>query len=290
MHNIIPFGEALIATRDLDPLYVGLTKAKFEQPQLYRWLLSYWMFYHTGVSSWLSEFTAKDYWRVAQLAAENSDSAPPPSGGKWPRGAERRHFRGQKCVQAVQWLSEHYLEPEDAVSWLFKKPVGDYAIMERVRTWPMFGDWIAFKVVDMAERCARVNALVSIDLVIMYNEPYKALEVLSKQDGLPVTDHYHKLLDHFQQFKAPPLDDRPCGPAEVETILCKWKSSLTGHYWIGKDIREQGHGLVGWGETAKRLQASYPPEVERDYKHPGHIGQRQEHDSAQTAFTFPELR
>jgi hypothetical protein len=36
---------------------------------------------------------------------------------------------------------------------------------------------------------------------------------------------------------------------------------VTGHYWIGKDIKENRHSLIGWGETAEKLLAHMPPEV-----------------------------
>jgi hypothetical protein len=34
-----------------------------------------------------------------------------------------------------------------------------------------------------------------------------------------------------------------------------------GHYHVGKDIHEQRAALAGWGETATRILAAYPPEV-----------------------------
>ena len=37
---------------------------------------------------------------------------------------------------------------------------------------------------------------------------------------------------------APPEFDRLIDVQETETILCKWKSYLGGHYEIGKDTRE----------------------------------------------------
>lgn len=265
--DIHAFGEQLIVTRDLDPLYVGLVEAKLPKDQLYRYLLTYWMFYHVGLSACLSEFEEREFWDSALVAAENKDHHGPGVHGlpglRWPRGSERRHFRGVKCVQAVQTLAERFPKPEDAVRSLLKKQ-GDYVIMETVRTWPMFGEWIAFKVVDMLERCAGVKCPVSSDLILMYDEPYKALEILAK-DQKP-EQVFDGLLAHFAQFQAPPRGDRPCGPQEVETILCKVKSHWNGHYWVGKDIHEHRAALKGWGETADQLLRAYPKEVNRDLR------------------------
>ena len=45
---------------------------------------------------------------------------------------------------------------------------------------------------------------------------------------------------------------------EVETIFCKYKSHLKGHYPVGKDSEEIRHALEGWGDTAQELQKYIP--------------------------------
>jgi len=69
---------------------------------------------------------------------------------------------------------------------------------------------------------------------------------------------YNNLLSYFSAHKAPPRDDRPCGAAEVESILCKFKSMRGGHYFVGKDIKEVRHALQGWGTTAANLLRHLP--------------------------------
>jgi hypothetical protein len=66
---------------------------------------------------------------------------------------------------------------------------------------------------------------------------------------------------HFQRLPAPPSNDRPCGVQEIETVLCKFKASLGGSYWIGRDIHEVRNALKGWGPTATKMLAAMPPEV-----------------------------
>jgi hypothetical protein len=104
----------------------------------------------------------------------------------------------------------------------------------------------------------------------MYEEPRKALSLLAYGEAMGgtllhsdrTTDWwYRSLLTYYSTKPAPPTGDRMCGPQEVETVLCKWESMMGGHYHIGKDIHEQREALHGWGETADRLLAAYPPEV-----------------------------
>jgi hypothetical protein len=260
------FGEALIETLDLDPLYVGLVGAGLPLDQLYRYLLCYWCFYDVGVAAWMSEQEDAQYWYWMAVAAENRGC---PSRGRWPRGAERRHFRGAKCVEAVETLAQLYPKPENAVEALTEHAVCE-EVMRAVKTWPMFGNWIAFKVVDMLERCAGVELPIGSDLVLMYQEPFKALEIMALDGVSSPEEHWARILTHFAYFKAPPFGDRFCGPAECETICCKVKSYWGGHYWVGKDIYEQRRAFKGWGDTALRLLEAYPQRLKDDYKYTRH--------------------
>ena len=58
---------------------------------------------------------------------------------------------------------------------------------------------------------------------------------------------YDELIKALGTYQAPPQMDRPINIQEVETILCKWKSHLNGHYPTGNDIAEVRHGLVKYG-------------------------------------------
>jgi hypothetical protein len=266
------FGDLLIKTQDLDPTYVGLHGAGLEVAQLSRWLLAYWCFYHVGLASWLSEHTNKDYWRWMGEAAANIARPPNARYERWPRAPERRHFRGQKCVDAVDWLSKK--EPEHWVGMFLDAPnrvrnAGawtDKQVMKKVQDWPLFGPWIAFKVADMLERCAGVPVKFDPNIALMYDEPRAGLGLCQLHSPpeyahLSQTDWYNALSLYFRARLAPPARDRTCGPQEVETVLCKWKSYMGGHYHLGKDITDHRNALDGWGITADRIKKAMPEEV-----------------------------
>lgn len=258
MMSIYEFGRRLIETRDLDPVYVGLHGAGLPRDQLRRWLTAYWMFYHVGAASWLSEQEGDLYWTWMAHAAANDEAVrPAPVGGRWPRAAERRHFRGPKCVKAVDWFSRsdpgrHVVELENLAT--------QHGVMTEVQSWPMHGPWIAFKAADMLERVVGVPLQVEPDIGLVYSEPRKSLDMLAEETRSTPEAVYAALRGHFKAFSAPPRYERLCGPLEVETILCRHKAHRGG-YWIGKDIKEVRHALVGWGETAQRLLAHMPEEV-----------------------------
>ncbi len=270
--NILSFGEDLLWTEDLDPLYVGLRRLGLPPRQLHRWLVAYWCFYHVGAASWLSEHAGSYFWTMMKIAGQNE--LPPITYGiqaapRWPRGAERRHFRGQACVNALEKMSAMHPMPEDLVTNLTTWSTINGRLQQRdimlgAQQLPLFGPWISFKIADMLERVCGVPVEFERNIGLIYKEPRAGLEMWHSRllPGPKIEERYEYLLGHFSSIPAPPVDgpeSRGCGPQEVETILCKWKSHMGGHYYVGKDIRDHREALPGWGVTAERLLEAYPP-------------------------------
>jgi hypothetical protein len=259
LDEIKQFGGQLIASLDLDPVYCAIWNAQLPQDQLRRLLWAYILFYHLGVAAQLSEFEGKDFWRVVKIAAQNAPRAD--GSHRWPRGAERRHFRGQKCVDAVEAMRDRYDGAEAIIERLVAPGRSNSlqlsVVMDRVQALPMMGPWAAFKAADLFERLLAVPIEFPPDLTLFYKEPRAALDMLE----LPAEQANQALLAYFNKFDAPPSFNRKCGVAETETICCKTKSFWYGHYTLGKDIREVRHGLRGWGDTADRLYRSCPAQV-----------------------------
>jgi hypothetical protein len=254
--SICDFGAQLIATGDLDPSYCAIVGARIEGDQLARLLIAYWLFYHLGLAGWLSDQSESDFWDAALAAARNETASP--IGGRWPRGSERRHFRGQKAIDAIETLRRY--RPAAMLAKLTAAHELD-AIVATVTEWPMFGPWIAFKAADMVERVAGSSVAFSRDVCLLYKEPRAGLELIAQRMGWSPTQALAQLEDHFQHVLAPPSHDRPCGIQEIETVLCKFKGSLAGSYWIGKDIHEVRKALEGWGATAAEMLTAMPQQT-----------------------------
>jgi hypothetical protein len=265
--DIRDFGIALIRSHDLDPVYTGMYRAKLPKPQLERALLAYWCFYSLGFAAWASEAEGDEFWQKLETAADNKE--PSPLGERWPRATERRHFRGPKCLGAINWLRKQ--KPEYWVNSLLEAKT-EKEVMNQVSTWPMFGPWIAFKAADMMERVYGLPITFDQNLGLMYDSPRKALDLLAVEKDFIAVDRspeglYNNMLSWFSSHRAPPGGDRYCNAQEVETILCKWGSMHSGHYHVGKDIVEVRHALTGWGETANRIFKVMPEEVKSNVVH-----------------------
>ncbi len=287
--TIYEFGEQLLISGDLDPVYIALDKMEWQDEgeakypdQLYRWLVAYWCLYHCGAACYLSEMDGDTFWQQLLVAAENR--LPAPDGGRWPRGSERRHWRGDAAVRAVEEMRARFSDsggrPEDVVFY-----IADHRVLEtlpfaevaaRAKTLPLFGPWISFKVADMLDRLGIVSVDFDQASVFMFTDPAKAALMLWRQrmslpeNAIPksaemrdqiINEVVRHLADHFRGYSAPPLMDRPVGLQEIETILCKWKSHMNGHYPLFNDIDEIRHGLAGWAphsETARAMLAAMP--------------------------------
>lgn len=271
--SIEAFGSELLRSGDLDPIYIALVQARrsgaFSEAQLLRWLLAYVCYYHAGVACHLSEF--KDpaaFWAEFERAAANVEETP--AGGRWPRGHERRHFRGKIAMDSLEGLRGRYANPEDFMRYVARgaQPVPFRAVSERTQEHRGFGPWIGFKVADLVDRVLGVPVAFDEAAVFMFKDPEKAAMMLWEQreghkypDGARpkrevilrgVTDY---LINYFRDFAAPPFADRPVNIQEVETILCKWKSHMNGHYPINNDIQEIRDGLAPWADYSPAARA-----------------------------------
>ena len=273
------FGAHLLETNDLDPIYVALKNANMGEEHLKRWLVAYWCFYHAGVASYISDAGGVEFWERFYTAAQNT--LPAPDGGRWPRGKERRHFRGKAALDTTIKLRAIFpREPEKMVDDIIgadqeeNRKFSDVA--NRAKKYPLFGPWISFKVCDMLERVLGVKIDFSQASVFIFTDPLKAAIMLWRiRNGLSdeakpadqdkaVAEVVSYLEKVFEDYRAPPDEDRPIGLQEIETILCKWKSHMNGHYPLNNDLIEIEQSLKGWtlfSKTAEKILQVMPRSI-----------------------------
>lgn len=245
MMSVYEFGRALLDANDLDPVYVVVHHAELPPTTLRRWLLAYWCFYHVGTASWCAE-GGDGFWGRMTTAAASKD---------YPRSSERRHFRGRAAVASVAYLSSRgedglFCDLEDAGPTAAE-------VTAAVREWVGFGPWIAFKVADMLERLGVRPVVFDAKTALYDGSPQEAAALLYERERpadppptSPATRQAvarwaaDRVLTGLGGYAAPPTGDRPLGFQEAETVLCKWKSYLGGHYHVGEDVEAVRRGLI----------------------------------------------
>jgi hypothetical protein len=253
----VKFGAELIRSGDLDPVYFGL--AALPEAQRFRTALAYFCLYHLGAAGKIGEAEGTKFWDGLEAAARNDDR-------RWPRGSERRHWRGKAAVDCAGWLRANYETPEQVIySWYNRAHSNRFSfVSEEVKKTPAFGPWIGFKVADVMERCLGLKVDFADCNLGFYREPRAGAALLLTGDAdarisnAELTGVVEAILDRIGPVKAPPDRKRRINVQEAETCLCKYKSHVNGHYPVGKDLREVRHALEGWGAAADRMRKALP--------------------------------
>ncbi len=150
---------------------------------------------------------------------------------------------------------------QQGLAWLFS-PITTQAhekqtyawVTDHVQHWVGFGPWIAFKVADMMERLGLCNVEFKTADVTLFDSPQKGAELLwqvengktNYPDGNVAAWAIDRILAELifkPGLKAPPRYERLLNAQEAETILCKWKSYMAGHYQLGEDIEHSKEAL-----------------------------------------------
>ena len=246
------FGREMIRARDLDAAICVLWEAQLDTDLLYRWLLARWCFCHSGTASWICQIP-KLYWQRMQEAASSSN---------YPRGGDRRHFRGKAAYNSVQFLMSK------GIDGLFKPLLKGGSVLQvtsYVKQWVGFGPWAAFDVADTIELLGIANVDCSLLYQCMYRSPEEAATLVWKLEGRPklgetqrVQWALSRILAELGDLKSPPRLHRNINYQEAETVLCRWKSFLSGSYYIGEDIQHCRDELLAFARCplAQRLFAA----------------------------------
>lgn len=244
-HPVFAFGEQLLRTGDLDPMYVLLRSAELDKRTLRRWCVGYWLFYRADVATQLANHPGNFWGRAQELASLSAT----------PRGSERRHFRGKLARTIVERLGSRFFSPVEAVTSLHgggRTAIPVELVRARIEAdWYGFGNWISFKMADMLD--AVLDCPVTFGPgTVLYKSPVVAAQQLHCEwwpmEPMPPTqvliDRVTKrLAEHLGHLPVPHAPGRKSRLQEWETVLCKWKSHQSGHYPPGKDTRELLHVL-----------------------------------------------
>lgn len=250
------FTDKLMTTFDLDPIYVILSATEMSEDVLKRWMLAYWCYYSSGPASYIAE--QADFYAAMREGFQGE--------GQYPRGHERRHFRGSAGWEAIAYL-ETFGPPEKVVDYIYDGGPLDYqSVAARAMKFKLFGPWIAWKICDMGERVFCIDVDFSNADLNMYKDPVQGAALYRFGDWrhpikpAEVQSAVAEALWEMSGYLAPPYLDRPLNVQEIETCFCKFKAHVKGHYPVMFDTLEICDALKEWryhsdlaGELLKHL-------------------------------------
>lgn len=276
---LVPFAQHLLRDGDLDPVYTALNKVGWGEAQKLRWLVAYCAYYHCGVACWMSELEGFEFWEQMHTAARNE--APTELGTRWPRGHERRHFRGAQAIKGIADWRMKYQYPEQMFQYIKYAEPPSVAPFEAVRSRALehrsVGTWLSFKMVDLVDACLGVPVDQSNLMNFMYEVPLKSLfREWQEQHGwgpgvkpknaeaerAVIEGMNQWLAKQLVEYSPPHKPGLPLDHFVLETIWCKHQSHLNGSYPLFNDISEICDGLKEWGkvsDSAISLLNALPP-------------------------------
>jgi hypothetical protein len=252
--NFEEFAKVDVYTGDIDPTYWAIHRARsvFGHGWATRFAVAMLCYYHTGTAAQAADYEGDDFWSFINDQYKTA-----------PRAAERRHWRGQQGINSLNSMYQFSPNPDEFFQKIADKSEGYYWGVKKVCENHLkgFGAYFVLKICDYMDRC--------LDLPI--NQKYAGLDVnlptLPAQaasllcPGEPIPRAFLIACARVQELGllAPPLFDRPVGPAEVETILCDWKRAKYGNHVVGDDVADKRESLVGYGPHAERMIELFPP-------------------------------
>lgn len=234
----VAFGRTLVESGDLDPVYIAVAGAKLSLAQRKRFVLAYACLYNVPLAGAMSEQAGDAFWNTLTAAAASSD---------YPRGSERRHWRGAASIASAAHLRATGGSPENVVDMWF----GHYGagrrfadVVKRVSPFVGFGPWVTFKIADLGERVLEYPVNFDDCALGVYRDPAQGANLVLYGDhsttaDLQDTDAALRALIASPLGKLVPRPGtRRFNVQEAETVLCKYKSHVKGSYPIGKDSKE----------------------------------------------------
>lgn len=253
--GIVEFGRRLIETEDLDPVYVAMYRAKLARIEIVRFTVAWLMYYHTGLGCQIAE-SPRMFSRMVYIAKHNDG---------FPRGSQRKHHRKEPAVKSALDLRKRFKTGNECLQWLIAGESTAREMFFRVCEWVGWGPCMAWRVPDIFERLGTYPALfVDSDVDLFFTSPKKGAILCAEMYGLdmetPELNAHLYLMEHLGHMKAPPRYERTINIQETETVFCKWKSHMSGHYNVGRDTGRARQGFEAYptSELSRRLLSKIP--------------------------------
>lgn len=222
------FSKWLFRLEDADPGYMLLRRADISRAQKLRYVLGWCTFYNPGLAARASDFQGPKFYEFLRYVYPHAKRAP-----------ERRHFRGQAGLRALDQWQRRYPNPEAMVEACFggtymdiRRNMSDMAQMGDYFYWKLadIQDTVMGMPVDFAGSERYMPQLPKQGAALIYGHDTGIVEEKLTQPDLVYI--MGEITDHITKFKHP-FSDRGLLLQEAETVACVFKQHNSGSYKPG---------------------------------------------------------
>lgn len=249
------FSRALIATKDVDPLYPFIKSLLKHNPDYQRewFVLVYVMFYSLeSAIKFCNEMPTMDNWHEGVFRRLRN-------GWITKMGHERRGK--QRTIDNQILMIKTFMEYLESGDFQLIKLDDNKVFRKRVETWPQHSGWASFKIAEVFEKALDHENLAVIGMGLEGRDPNSNDGPVGGLRWLYGREHEfdQSILNTWEDFGSNLHNAWGVDIGEVESCLCKWHKMMTGKYYIGHDIDElwELKDVVGWSQFSQIMAENF---------------------------------
>lgn len=244
------FAKELFRYEEADPGYMLLKRAELTYEQKLRYVLAWCAFYNPGIAAVASEYRGAKFYEYLHSVYPTAQ-----------RASERRHFRGQAGIKALNQWQQRFPRPEDMI----EACQGDtyLEVRKNMSNMAQMGDYFYWKLADIWDTvfdepvdftgCERYMPKVPKQgAEIIHNLTFKHVSPASPDDPFWLKDTVSNITNHVAKIDYPVKGGRKLALQEAETVCCVFKQHVHGDYRLGFRSAKAWKRLVWAHEKAPR--------------------------------------
>lgn len=233
------FTKRIYKEWDADPGYYALQHTEMSSAQRLRAAVAWCAYYNLGIAADASEYEGKRFWDYLISIYPTAK-----------RATERRHFRGQQGMLALEQWRTSWKNPESLAEFMFNGEHTYFGIRRQGQKVRQYGDYFYWKWCDLHEvlgfgpvdmtgserhspKLPQQGAMLIFEMEAAQDN---VAEDINPEDPRMVVPEVYQVIREFgRKNKVPPRTtrNRAFGIQEAETVCCVYKQMHSGSYLYG---------------------------------------------------------
>lgn len=246
------FAKELFKYEEADPGYMLLKRAELPYEQKLRYVLAWCTYYNPGIAAIASQYKGEQFYEYLRSVYTVAQ-----------RASERRHFRGQAGLKALDQWQQRFPRPEDMIeacqgdTYLqVRKNMSDMAQMGDYFYWKLADIWdtVFDEPVDFTgcerymPKVPKQGAEIIYDLELTQSGGY------SRENNPNWMPRTIQCIEHnISKLDYPVKGGRKLALQEAETVCCVFKQHVHGDYRLGFRSAKAWKRLLGMHAKAPKV-------------------------------------